>query len=373
MAEKKLGLIVNPVAGLGGRVGLKGSDGEAIQRQARARGAKPQAGERAERAIRRLASHRQTFQLITYPAEMGEVPARRAGLAAQVVGAIQPGRTTPQDTQRAAREMQELGVGLLLFAGGDGTARDIYAALGEGMPALGIPAGVKIHSATFAITPEAAGELAAAWLTATIPTRSAEVMDIDETAFRQGRVSARLCGYLRVPFRRNLVQAAKSPSPAGEEADQEAIAIEVARRLQPGWCYLLGPGTTTRAIAAHLGLEKSLLGVDVICDGCLIARDVDERQLLEVIEGRKAKIILTPIGGQGHILGRGNQPISPSVLQKVGPEGLVVVSTRQKIDALRGAPLRVDSGDPGLDRQLSGYTRVITGYGEECVYRVSNG
>lgn len=367
-----LGLIVNPVAGLGGRVGLKGSDGEEVQRRARALGARPVAGARAAAAIKQLISLKEEFRLITYPAEMGEEVARGCSFLPQVIGEIRPAATTAEDTRRAASEMRRLGVRLILFAGGDGTARDIYDAIGESLPALGIPAGVKVHSACFAISPERAGELALRFLQSrSMEIRPVEVMDLDEEAYRAGQVAPRLYGVLRVPYERGLLQGRKAPTVLGERAAQDAIALEVIEGMAADTTYIVGPGTTTRAIFEHLGLEKTLLGVDVLRGGQLILRDANEAGLLAALGSGPAQILLTPIGGQGYLLGRGNQPISPEVVWTVGPQNLVIVSTPQKIHALLGHPLLVDSGDPDVDRMLSGYRIVITGYGERIVYRVA--
>jgi predicted polyphosphate/ATP-dependent NAD kinase len=369
--QSKLGLIVNPVAGIGGRVGLKGSDGAEIQRRALELGAVPQSQHRAIQALERITSV-DGLELITYPGEMGEDAARGCGFQPTVIGSIKPGETTPEDTVDAARDMLRLNVNLLLFAGGDGTARDIYNAIGDGLPVLGIPAGVKIHSAVFGTNPLSAGDLAASYLQGKVSAlREGEVMDIDEEAFRQGIVSAKLYGYLKVPFQRRLVQSLKTPSSPGEQAAMAAIAADVVSNMENGWLYIIGPGTTTRAITSRLGLDKTLIGVDVVADGKLIAADVNEAQLLELLQGRKAKIIVTPIGGQGYIFGRGNQQISPKVIEKVGRNNVIVVSTTGKIHSLRGQPLWVDTGDRAVDEMLSGHIRVVTGYNERIVYRVS--
>jgi predicted polyphosphate/ATP-dependent NAD kinase len=367
----RVGLIVNPVAGIGGRVGLKGSDGAEIQRKAFALGAVPQAMDRTIQALERLRSV-SDLTIITYPGEMGEDAARRCGFDPQVIGAIEPGATTPEDTRRAARELSDLGVALLLFAGGDGTARDVYAAVGDRQVVLGIPAGVKIHSAVYAANPTSAGDLAALVLQGQATTlREAEVMDLDEDAFRQGVVSARLYGYLKIPFERRLLQGFKTPSSPGEQAAMAEIAAAVVGEMAPDSLYIIGPGTTTRAIATRLGLSKTLVGVDVVAGGELIAADVNESQLLDLlVGGRRAMIIVTPIGGQGYIFGRGNQQISPPVIERVGRENVIVVSTASKIHALGGRPLRVDTGDPTVDEMLSGYIRVVTGYRDQIVYKV---
>lgn len=375
MAERPLlGLIVNPVAGLGGRVGLKGSDGEEIQRRARALGAKPVACARAQAALGPLLPHRDAIALLTYPAEMGEEVARQLGFSPQVIGDIRSGATTASDTRLAASQMRQLGARLILFAGGDGTARDVVDAIGETVPALGIPAGVKIHSACFAISPERAGELALRFLLGQAEqTQLAEVMDLDEEEYRAGRLAPRLYGVLRVPFERQWLQGRKAPTPMAERAALEAIAFDVAESMTPETLYLVGPGSTTRALLEHIGLEKTLLGVDVIRAGQLILQDANEASLLRVLGAGPAQIVLTPVGGQGYLLGRGNQPISPAVIRRVGPENLVVVSTPHKIHALQGRPLLVDTGDREVDRMLSGYRKVITGYGERIVYRVAAG
>jgi predicted polyphosphate/ATP-dependent NAD kinase len=364
-------LIVNPVAGIGGRVGLKGSDGAEIQRQALALGAVPQSQNRAIQTLERIRSV-DSLEIVTYPGEMGESAARACGHEPTVIGVIEPGKTTAEDTQCAAREMMELGVSLLLFAGGDGTARDVYSAVGENLPALGIPAGVKIHSAVYAANPISAGDLTASYLQGNVRSlREAEVMDIDEEAVRRGVVSAKLYGYLKVPFERRFLQGLKTPSSPSEQAAMTEIGAAVASGMEDGWLYIIGPGTTTRAITDRLGLEKTLIGVDVVADGKLIAADVNESQLLALLEGRKAKIVVTPIGGQGYLFGRGNQQISPEVIKRIGKENIVVVSTSGKIHSLRGRPLRVDTGDLELDEMLSGHIRIVTGYSEQIVYRVA--
>jgi len=379
--EKKLGLIVNPVAGIGGRVGLKGSDGAEIQRKAVELGAVPRSLDRAIQALERLRSVG-GLEVVTYPGEMGEGAARACGLAPTVFGLITPGATTREDTISAAREMLELDVDLLLFAGGDGTARDIYNAIGESMAVLGVPAGVKIHSAVYGTNPVSAGDLARSYLEGrTSALREAEVMDVDEEAFRQGFVSAKLYGYLKIPFQRRWLQGRKAPSSPGEQAAMAAIAADVVGEMADDWLYVIGPGTTTRAITARLGLDKTLLGVDVIrgakrggkeeWSGELVAADANEPQLLALLEDHKAKIIVTPIGGQGYIFGRGNQQISPDVLAMVGKDNVIVVSTSAKIHSLGGRPLRIDTGDHEVDRMLGGHIRVVTGYNERIVYRVA--
>jgi predicted polyphosphate/ATP-dependent NAD kinase len=366
--KRKLGLVVNPIAGIGGRVGLKGSDGVEIQKKALELGAVPQSLNRAVQALERVTLMKDNIKIVTYPTKMGEDAAKKCGFAPIVIGSIKKDETTAEDTMNAAEEMLRLDVDLLLFAGGDGTARDIYNAIGEEILVLGIPAGVKVHSAVFAVNSRSAGDLAVLYFQKRCGIREAEVMDVDEEAFRQGIVSAKLYGYLRIPFEKRLIQGVKTPSSGG---DMEAIACEAVNRMKGNYLYVIGPGTTTRAIASKLGLNKTLVGVDVVSKGKLVSIDVNEVQLLKLLRKRNAKIIITPIGGQGYIFGRGNQQISPEVIKKVGKNNIIVVATPEKINSLRGRPFLVDTGDRAVDRMLSGYIKVITGYNEEIVYKTS--
>ncbi|MFA5868084.1 MAG: ATP-NAD kinase family protein [Candidatus Bathyarchaeia archaeon] len=371
---KRLGFIVNPVAGMGGRVGLKGSDGAETLRRARELGATETSPARATEALRHLTPVKGLFELITYPGEMGEDEARSAGFEPRVIGAIKAGETTSADTRAAASEMARLGVDLILFAGGDGTARDICEAIDGKTPALGIPTGVKIHSGVYAISPSAAGELAAKYLRGEVSSvQQSEVMDIDEEAFRENRLSARLYGYLRVPREEAYMQGSKEASPVQEDENLKAIAADLADEMTPDTLYVLGPGSTISSVAEHLGLKKTLLGVDVVQGGRIVAADINEEQLLEHVSGKKAKIIVTVIGGQGFVFGRGNQQISPRVIRAIGKENIVIAATPAKLATLHGRPLLVDTGDPVLDAELTGYTRIVTDYGRRVVYRIRAG
>jgi len=365
---------VNPVAGIGGRVGLKGSDGEAIVRRAVELGAVKLSPGRAVEALRRIARIKEQVEVITYPSEMGEDEAREAGFQPTVIGSIAHDSTTREDTIEAARTMAEMGVDLIMFAGGDGTARDLVEAVDGDIPALGIPAGVKIHSGVFAINPVDAGELAALYLEGgPVKLRELEVMDIDEEAFRDDRLSARLYGYLKVPYVEAMVQNTKSGSTTTDGFSLEGIAADIVEEMEDDVIYVLGPGTTVRPIAERLGLSKTLLGVDVVLNGEIIASDANEEKLLELIDGKEARVIVTVIGGQGFVFGRGNQQISPQVIRAVGVENITIIATPGKLAALQGRPLLVDTGDPELDELLSGYAKVVTEYGRRVVYRVKAG
>ena len=371
---KKIGLIVNPIAGMGGAVGLKGTDGIHTLEKALALGATPRAPQRAREALDAFLKCINVDSFFyTCPQDMGENLLKAYTENYKLVFPNFEGeRSSSLDTIEAAKLMKEYEVDLILFAGGDGTARDICSAIGLDVPVLGIPSGVKIHSAAFAVTPAKAGELAARFLSGKVRNlKESEVMDIDEEAYRAGEVKARLFGYLLIPWERNKIQSRKAGTMPSERAIQQAIAEEVVTNMEEGTLYLLGPGTTVKAIGDRLGIEKSLLGVDGVLDGSLIGKDLIEKEILKLVEQhKKVKVIVSPIGGQGYILGRGNLQLSPRVIRRVAKENIIIVSTPQKIASLHGSPLLVDSGDANLDKSMRGVYPVITGYRERMMYRV---
>jgi predicted polyphosphate/ATP-dependent NAD kinase len=237
---------------------------------------------------------------------------------------------------------------------------------------LGIPAGVKIHSGVFASHPVRAGELAALYLQKSVQrTVEAEVMDVNEEELRREIVSARLYGYLRIPHVERFLQRTKAGSTGDEKYSQESIAAEVTGNMSDEFYYLVGPGTTPGAIMQRLGLDHSLIGVDLVWKGILLGKDLNEAQILEKISGKPTKLILTPIGGQGFLLGRGNQQISPKVIELVGKDNIIVVATKQKIHSLSSRPLLVDTGDEATDQALMGHYRIITGFREAIIYKAA--
>jgi len=368
--NKKLGLIINPIAGLGGSVGLKGTDGIEIVKRAIALGAKPVAPDRAKETLRELSPIKDMIELITCPKEMGETEARECGFDPIVIGNISAERTTAEDTRDAAKAMQKLSVDLLLFCGGDGTGADIVDAIDKKIPIIGIPAGVKMHSAVFATTPIAAARVTIRYLKEGLPLREEEVVDIDEVAFREGRLSTSLKGYALVPYEPLYLQGVKVASPItrDDELDKEAIARRVIEEMDPNILYILGTGTTLKPITNLLKAEKTPLGVDLLENKQIIAKDVNEKQILKAISGKSVKIIITPIGNQGFIFGRGNQQISPEVIKKVGLKNIIVIATPYKLSTT--PVLRVDTGDKELDSSLKGYMKVISGYTEKRVLKV---
>jgi predicted polyphosphate/ATP-dependent NAD kinase len=368
--SRRLGLIVNPVAGLGGRVGLKGTDGREIVRRALELGAEPVAPGRAERALSRLDRHRDRITIVAGARAMGSDVARGHGFETEVVAVGMNGDTSADDTRAAAAEMERREVELILFAGGDGTTRDIVDTVGTRVPILGIPTGVKMHSGAFATSPEAAADLAASYLTRDGGELcDAEVMDVDEDGLRAGRVSAALYGVARVPRDRARVQGPKAASLPGEAA-LEALCRELGGELSAG-LTLFGPGTTTQRILAEMGIDGTLLGIDAVENGRLAGSDLGEAGLLELIGGRSARIVVSVVGGQGYVLGRGNQQLSPEVVRRAGVGGLLVVASLEKLLALDPPRLLVDTGDPALDEELSGYRRVLVGPGHSVVFPVA--
>ncbi len=383
-ARLHLGLIINPLAGLGGALALKGSDGEALREAVKAftPEQRRRAEERVRRAFKPLRDCLPEITFSTWQGAMGGQLLDSMDISATIPHETQrcsgkdgklPLGTSGADTQRAARSLQKHGVDLLVFAGGDGTARDIFDAIGTTLPSLGIPCGVKMHSGVFAVSPEAAGELLEQLVAGgLVGLRAQEVRDIDEQAFREDRVRTRYYGELMVPSEGQYLQQTK----IGGRESPELVAIDIAawigETLDPESLVLVGPGSTTATIMQELGLPNTLLGVDAVHRGQVILADADERGLLKLLAEHKgpAEIIVTAIGGQGHIFGRGNQQFSPEVIRRVGQENITIVAAKSKIAELQGRPLLIDTNDPALDAELCGYRRVITGYDDQVLYRV---
>lgn len=354
--KKTVGFLLNPVAGMGGAVGLAGTDGQVAE--ALRRGAVPHASDRAVQALSLL--RKDDIAWYTCAGPMGEDVLERAGIDRSTV-LYRPGiPTTAGDTKAACQAFLDAGVDLVVFCGGDGTARDVVDAVGRSVPVLGIPAGVKMYSAVFAVNPAAAADLIRQ--AGRIPCRDSEVMDVDEEAYRSGRLAARLYGYACVPFIPERTQGGKQVfEQQDEERAKDDIAAFITEIMLPDTLYIIGAGSTTARIMERLGLAPTLLGVDAVRDGEVVARDADERTLLSLLDRYpQAKIVVSPIGAQGFVLGRGNQQISPAVLRRVGLSNLIVVATPGK---LAGTPLLyVDSGEPALDREVGDTLLVVSGY-----------
>ncbi|WP_279248291.1 ATP-NAD kinase family protein [Candidatus Marimicrobium litorale] len=370
-----VGLLVNPLAGLGGGLALKGSDGEAVREIADSlqKGQTSRAAQRCRRSLDRIRSVKVSLQFSCWGGSMGEDVLREAGFDASVLGSPSDGLSDAGDTRDAAVSLQAANVDLLVFVGGDGTARDILDAVGSDTPVLGIPAGVKMHSGVFAVSPEAAGDLMVVLSRGgLVDLKRRDVRDIDEEAFRLDTVRSRFYGELLVPCEGSFLQQTK----LGGREDQQLAAAEIAawqvEKMEPDRTYLVGPGSTTAAIMEELRLPCTLLGVDVVRDGELLLADADEASLLSLIESSNGpfSMIVTVIGGQGHLFGRGNQQISPAVIRAVGSDNINIVASKSKIAGLASRPLLLDTNDPLLDRTLRGLIRVNTGYDDYVIYRV---
>ncbi len=370
----KLGLIVNPVAGIGGKVGLKGSDGESTLEKAIAMGATPECGNKTLAALNAMTPLKSKIEIVTYPGPMGEDCAKAIGFQTTVLGKIDPAHTTHADTEKAAQDLRNAGVDLILFSGGDGTARNVMDAVGTGIPVLGIPAGCKIHSAVYALNPKTAGQLMLEFVEGKVTeTREAEVMDIDEELFRDNVVNAKLYGYLKVPNERKMVQNMKSGRGYSESGSVMLLSNWIADTLEDDTLYIVAPGSTTKSIMDAVGLPDTLLGVDLFYNRKIVKNDATEADILAALEQyEKAKILVTVIGGQGYLFGRGNQQISAKVIRKVRKENIIVAASKDKMLSLFGQPLYVDTGDEETNAYLRGYYRVIVGYEDMVMFPVTD-
>lgn len=358
--KKKLGLIVNPIAGMGGKVALKGTDGEAVLAASIARGAKPESGSKAIVALSELLPFKKQLVIYTVSGDMGETICRKLGFEYEVVYRSST-VTTPEDTMTAAKTLASLGADLLIFAGGDGTARNIYDSVGERLPVIGIPAGVKIQSAVFALSPAYAGRLALRYLNGKgCILHRQEVADLDEDAYRMGRVSAALYGYLQVPCYTDYVQSMKQTGFNNDRDKLLSMARFIIDRMDDK-PYAIGPGSTAKSIMEALELPYALLGVDVVENGRLVATDVTEEELWGFAQSGGLQIIVSPIGGQGFIFGRGNHQFSPRILRSVGRDRVIVMATDTKLISF-GGKLHIDCGDDAVNESMRGYYNVVAGY-----------
>jgi predicted polyphosphate/ATP-dependent NAD kinase len=372
-----LGLLVNPIAGMGGRVGLKGTDG--VVEEAIKRGATPVAPGRAIEFLQALVSLVQTnskITLVVCPLQMGEDVAQEVGLEHRVVDVEISDMTSSEDTHRCVRALYEAGVRLIVFVGGDGTARDILdVIMKDGLNdllILGVPSGVKMYSGIFVVNPADAAEVVRLVLEDGAGTAEFEIMDADEEAYREDRFTIRLYGYMKGPAVPARFQGAKQASPetTDEHEAQEAIAKYIIEQMIPDGTYLLGPGTTVKTVTDLLGVKKTTLGVDLYHRGS-IYNDVNETQIIQLVDDfTKTWIVVSPIGHQGMLFGRGNQQISPGIIERVGRDHIFVISTLSKLKGIDGETLKVDTGDSLLDEVLRGYIRVITDYNEIRLVRV---
>jgi predicted polyphosphate/ATP-dependent NAD kinase len=374
----RLGFIVNPIAGIGGSVALKGSDGEGIAAQALLLGAVAKANDRAKLALEILQPYQQQLTVVTVNGAMGEDTAKALGFSVELAYQTKQQVTTATDTENAVKALSTQRIDLLLFAGGDGTARNICHMVGDSMPVLGIPAGCKIHSGVYAITPKSAGRVVELMITnQLVSLTEADVMDIDESLFRQGVVKAKRYGEMQIPSELRYVQAVKSGGKESDELVLQDIAAHVINQMEDQ-LFVIGSGSTTAFLMEELALNGTLLGVDVVSQQQVIQNDITEPELWALLNShpqqkhQQPKLVITLIGGQGHIFGRGNQQLSPRIIEFIGKDNIIIIATKSKLTALAARPLIADTGDSKLDRHLTGFMPVITGYNDQVLYPVAS-
>lgn len=374
----RIGFVINPYAGVGGPTAFKGSDANFIQSMAKSGEIKLTCPPRAKQFSKALAESSDLIQWVTVHGAMGSSCICQSLYDVEIIDYKAPEESTAEDTKQIVGSLLKANIDILIFMGGDGTARDVCSVLNEYAvppPSLGIPAGVKMHSGVYAINPLAGAELIkniiAGHATSLVER---EVRDIDEALLQQGKVRSRHFGDMLVPEDDQFVQQVKQGGGEEDEISLLDIASEIRERMDEleSGLFIFGPGSTTHFILNEFGFEGTLLGVDVVYEGKILASDVNAGELEKIIgvyPGPK-RLIITAIGGQGHILGRGNQQLSPSNLKEIGKNNLWVVLTRNKLRELNNRPLLMDSGSPQLDRSWSGLMPVISGYNEQCLYRL---
>jgi predicted polyphosphate/ATP-dependent NAD kinase len=371
-----IGFVVNPIAGMGGRVGLKGTDG--VADEARARGAVPVAGEKSRRTLEALLSTPELVGMrekpldVNWLAASGEMGAKVLSAAGvpdsdvEIVYSPKIGGTTADDTIFICKIFLARKVDLVIFCGGDGTARDVFTALEGKIPMLGIPAGVKMHSGVFGVTPEGTAQILSEYLDGQLSLAEVEIIDLDEEKYRDGQWNLKLFGTVNTPFEPSYIQGSKLMiESATDDEVKEDIANFIKEEIEeaPGVVFILGPGSTMATVGEILGVETTLLGIDAVMDSKVLGNDINEKQLLKILdEHQDARLLLSPIGNQGFVLGRGNHQLSPEVIRKIGLDNIWILTTPAKLT--RTPVLRVDTGDPELDKQMDEHKsyRIVVGY-----------
>jgi len=364
----KIGLIVNPIAGMGGKVGLKGTD--KVVNKAIVLGAKPVAPNKTEEMLKEFIanySKKDQFQWYTCTGNMGYNELKNAGInVIKIIYKSSEFNTTSEDTKKACKSLLKEKIDLLVFCGGDGTARDIFEIVAKKIPILGIPSGVKMHSAVFGINTNATAKMLHEFIQGNLTIGDADIMDLDEDRYRKGEWNIKLFGVAKGIVEPTYIQVGKS---CFESVSDDIIKEELAEHIvdeideNKDYLYLFGSGGTIDYIAKKMNIDNTLLGIDGVYNKKLVGKDLNEDKILKLFEKySKVKVILSPIGAQGFILGRGNLQLSPKVIKKIGLDNIIVISTPSK---LANTPiLRVDTGDKKLDEMFKkiGFIMVVIGY-----------
>ena len=378
----RVGILANPDAGLGGRLGLKGSDGQA--ELARSKGAEDRSGPRLESMLRHFSRiHRgesSQIEWITSSGRMGTewIP---VDLEIGVISEVHqsPGETSASDTQDAVARLLEAGIDLLVYSGGDGTTRDIVASLSGSetpeLPVIGVPSGVKMHSGCFASSPKAAAEVLSAWIHGDLLVSSTEVLDLDEDLYRKGKWVVRLYAEAFSPNSPRWMQGSKELIQT-ESEDEIIIGLSDHIResiVEDGRLVIWGSGGTLREIGGNIGFELTTLGIDATIGSEQVGTDLAESGLIEILDSHEGPVtlLLSPMGGQGFLIGRGNLQLSPTVLSSIGIDNIIGVVTPAKLLTVRS--LRIETGDDSLDQEFSAkrYMKVLQGYRTTRILPVS--
>lgn len=364
----KIGFLINPIAGMGGKVGLKGTDG--VVKKAVELGAKPTAPSRALETINNFLSHypaEQDINWYTCSQDMGADVLRKAGIKkVNIIYQTANKDTTSSDTIKACKRFLDEKIDLILFCGGDGTARDIFEVIGDRIPILGIPSGVKMHSGVFGVNTDACAKMLAGFINNDLTIGDVDIMDLDEEKYREEEWEIRLFGIAKGIVEPTYVQVGKMTFESVSDniiKDELTEHIEDEMKEKPGYLFLFGSGSTINYIANKLHIDNTLLGIDSVYNFKNIGKDLNEEGILNLLKKHsKVKIILSPIGAQGFILGRGNLQLSPAVIKKIGLDNIIVISTPSKI--VSTPVIRVDTGDKKLDQEFmeNEYIMVVVGY-----------
>ena len=385
---KKIGFIINPIAGMGGRVGLKGTDSKEIQNEARKRGATPIAADRTLRFLNHFSKfpEAKNAEFLIPKGKMGETiflsfSQKKHNIEFSVLhDIIIPNSTTPRETISCVKKLTYLKVDLIIFVGGDGTARDVHQALKSPIPILGIPSGVKMHSGVFAQNPEKGAEILRKFVNEDINFMESEIIDLNEEKFREDSIQTKLYGLGIIPYVPTLMQSTKLMTQINdtELENIEGIIKTLKTLIIKDVIYILGAGSTIKQVSKAFGSvifsNKTILGIDAVINGIFLEKDLSENDLLRILkknQDKEAILVITPIGGQGFILGRGNQQISANVLRIIGLNNILIIATKNKIHNLEEKTLHVDTGDLQLDKALTGYVKVLVDFEEYLMVKIT--